>query len=380
MRFVRLEVLRVSFPFRISFGHAHTSRSSSTNVLVRVETDRGVVGYGESVPRDYVTGETPEGAVELIANTLGPALLGRQAASAADSPRLIGEVFGQLDPAQPAGAACCAVELAVLDALSRAEGRSVSGLLGPLVRQEVAYSGVLPLLPAPLMLLGGLLHRLYGVDTVKLKVGRSVQEDLRNLKLLRATLGPRADLRVDANCAWQPDEAIAVIRAMRPYNVSAVEQPVAKEDFAGLKWVADAVETPIMADESLCTLDDARQLAAGRMVDQFNIRISKCGGLLAARQIADIAAEAGLTCQMGAHPGESAVLAAAGRHFATTTPNLRYLEGSAGGILLKQDIVDLGIGPGWGGRAPALRGPGLGVQVNEAKLAPFVIERRQLEV
>jgi muconate cycloisomerase len=167
---------------------------------------------------------------------------------------------------------------------------------------------------------------------------------------------------------------------MQPYNVAAVEQPVAKEDFAGLKRVADAVETPIMADESLCTLEDARQLADGRMVDQFNIRISKCGGLLAARQVAEIAAAAGLSCQMGAHPGESAILAAAGRHFATTTPNLRYLEGSAGGILLKQDIVDAGIGLGWGARAPALYGPGLGVQVNEAKLAPFVVERRLVEV
>ena len=154
----------------------------------------------------------------------------------------------------------------MLDAGGRAFGRSAGELLGPRLRQQVAYSGVLPLLPAPLMLLGALAHRLYGVTTVKLKVGRSLAEDLRNLKLLRAALGPKADLRVDANGAWQPDQAVAAIRAMQPYRIRAVEQPVGKDDFAGLKQVADAVEVPIMADESLCTLEDARRLADDRAV------------------------------------------------------------------------------------------------------------------
>ena len=81
----------------------------------------------------------------------------------------------------------------VENASGRSFGRSVGELLGPLARREVAYSGVLPLLPPPLMLLGALAHRLYGVSTVKLKVGRSLREDLRNLKILRATLGSRAD-------------------------------------------------------------------------------------------------------------------------------------------------------------------------------------------
>jgi muconate cycloisomerase len=111
----------------------------------------------------------------------------------------------------------------------------------------------------------------------------------------------------------------------------------------------------------------------------FNIRISKCGGLLAAREVADVAAKAGLTCQMGAHPGESAILSAAGRHFATRVPNLRYLEGSAGTILLKQDIADRSVAPGRGGRAPALDGPGLGIRVEEDKLASFVVARHRVE-
>lgn len=375
MRLSRLEVLEVRLPFRLSFGHARASRRSSTNVMVRAQTDEGVTGFGECVPRDYVTGETPAGAVALIAERLGPALLGRQIERFEETPRLLEEVFGLLDGTGPSGAARCAVELAVLDASGRAFGRSVGDLLGPKLRRVVAYSGVLPLLPAPLMLVGALAHRLYGVTTVKLKVGRSLAEDLRNLRLLRAVLGPKADLRVDANGAWRPDQAVAAIEAMRPYRAQAIEQPVGKDDFAGLKRVSDAVPEPVMADESLCTLEDARRLADERVVDMFNIRISKCGGLLAAKEVAEIAARAGLTCQMGAHPGESAILSAAGRHFAATTTGLRYIEGSAGTLLLKQDIAEERMAPGRGGRAPVLDGVGLGIRVDESKLEPFVVAR-----
>jgi muconate cycloisomerase len=111
------------------------------------------------------------------------------------------------------------------------------------------------------------------------------------------------------------------------------------------------------------------------MVDMYNIRITKCGGLLAARRMADIGDAAGLACQLGAHPGESAILAAAGRHFATRTPVLRYLE-TPGNILLKRDIARSRLLPSRGGLAPALTGPGLGVEVEESRLEPFISSRR----
>jgi len=378
MRLVRLEVLEVRFPFRTAFGHASASRVSSTNVLVRVWTDQGTTGLGECVPRDYVTGETPAGAMACIETRLGPAVLGRKVECFEETPRLLGEALPPEDGAAPEGAARCAVELAVLDAAGRAFGRSVGELLGPSVRDRVAYSGVLPLLPPPLLVLAALAHRAYGITTIKLKVGRSLRRDLRNLKLLRAVLGPRADLRVDANCAWHADQAIEAIRAMRPYRLGAVEQPVPKDDFDGLKKVSRAVETPIMADESLCTLEDARRLADERAVGMFNIRISKCGGLLPARQMAEIAGRAGLACQLGAHPGESAVLSAAGRHFAARTANLRYVEGSAGMLLLKRDIAAQRVVPGRGGYAPMFRGPGLGIRIDEARLEPLITARRRV--
>src|SRR5919112_3010725 len=93
MRIKRLDVLEARFPFRVSFGHAAASRSSSTNVLVRIETDGGTVGFGECVPREYVTGETPASAMRYVAERLGPAVLGRRVERFEDTPALVREVF-----------------------------------------------------------------------------------------------------------------------------------------------------------------------------------------------------------------------------------------------------------------------------------------------
>jgi muconate cycloisomerase len=126
----------------------------------------------------------------------------------------------------------------------------------------------------------------------------------------------------------------------------------------------------VIVDESLCSPADAERLAAERACNVFNVRVSKCGGPLAALAITRIAREAGLTCQLGAQVGESGILTAAGRLVATVAdaPPFRYLEGSDNSFLLRHDLTyeNLTVRPG--GRAPALSAPGIGVRVNPARL------------
>ena len=172
---------------------------------------------------------------------------------------------------------------------------------------------------------------------VKLKVG--TDSDLETLRLARDELGYDVDIRVDANSAWTPSEAIARLREMQPYRISAVEQPVAKADFAGLKQVSEAIQIPVIADESLCNEDDARRLIDLKACRGFNIRLSKCGGLGTATRIRQMAETAGILCQLGCHVGETSILSAAGRHFALTVPHLSYVEGSYSPYLLVRDVV-----------------------------------------
>jgi len=361
-----IDVLVVRLPFRFSFGHALAERRSSTNVVVRARLADGTVGYGEGVPREYVTGETVEGAVAALRDRLAPGVLGRSL----DDPEAVPELLAEVPVSAPDGsldsAARCALELAVLDAAGRRFGVSVSHWLGT-PAPTVTYDAVLPFSSPRKVVLLALAIRALGVRQVKVKVGTDVERDARSLRSLRRVLGPGADVRVDANCAWSVDGALAALSQLRRFGVSAVEQPLAAEDVAGLARLTAEVPEAVVLDESLRTVEEARRLVRERACDGFNIRVSKCGGLLPSRQIARVAAEAGLFCVVGAQVGESGILSAAGRHLAAAIAP-RYLEGSGGRLLLREDLTEERVLPGRRGRARPFSGPGLGVQVREDTL------------
>jgi L-Ala-D/L-Glu epimerase / N-acetyl-D-glutamate racemase len=372
MTFVsRIEVLTAQLPFRFSFGHALAARTSSTNVYVKVTLDSGSVGYGEGVPREYVTGETEESAVAALSELYAPALLGLELREPDDVTAALDDIVPPRTPeSKPLGAAWCALELALLDAGGRHFGRSVQHWLGLPRAQVVRYDAVLPFSGPRKLAALALLIRLLGIKQVKVKVGDDLQKDLRALRILRRVLGSDADLRVDANCAWSAEEALEAIARLRPYRISAVEQPVPAGDLEGLRRVTAATPELIVADESLRTVEDARALADMHACDAFNIRVSKCGGLLNSVRIARIAEDAGLVCIVGAQVGESGILSAAGRHLAATI-GPRYVEGSAGRLLLKEDLTVENVLPRWDGRARPFSGSGLGVTVKEGTLRKY---------
>lgn len=364
-----VDVLTVELPFRFSFGHALAERSSSTNVVVRVTLDDGSVGYGEGVPRDYVTGETTDGAVEALCDRLVPLVLGAGLADADDVPPLLDSVLGVAPDGSLQTAARCALELAVLDAAGRSFGCSVQRWLGERAAPVVTYDAVLPFSSPKKLVALALLIRVLGVRQVKIKVGVDLEKELRSLELLRRLLGPRADIRVDANCGWTADEALDTIARMRAYAISSIEQPLPGDDLDGLARVAAEVPEAIIVDESLRTIDEARALAERRACDAFNIRVSKCGGLLPSLAIAEVARAHGLFTVVGAQVGESGILSAAGRHAAAAIVSPRYVEGSGGRLLLREDLTAENVLPGRRGFARTFAGPGLGVTVREDVLA-----------
>jgi L-alanine-DL-glutamate epimerase-like enolase superfamily enzyme len=134
----------------------------------------------------------------------------------------------------------------------------------------------------------------------------------------------------------------------------------------------------VVADESLCSLEDATTLIREQACDVFNVRISKCGGLINAGRIDRLAREAGLACQLGAQVGEAGILSAAGRHYATRSPGVRWCEGSYGQLLLQEDITEPDITVGPGGIAPALEGVGIGVSPVPERLQRYEQSRESL--
>jgi L-alanine-DL-glutamate epimerase-like enolase superfamily enzyme len=377
LRVDRLAAYLVELPFRFSFGHALASRSSSVNLIVKLQLTDGSIGYGEGVPREYVTGETGETAFARVTDGYGPALLGR-ALPDADVATGLRALRDDLHAGQTApGAAWCAVETALLDAIGHATGRSVADLLGGAVRGAVRYGGVAPFASGPALAGMLLFFRLYGFLDVKLKLGRGQDRDVATVKLARQILGSSVDLRADANCAWDADTALQMAARLRPFGIRSYEQPVAPTDVPGLAHLTAALPEDVVVDESLCSPDDARHLIAARACSVLNVRVSKCGGPLAALELVEVARRAGLTCQLGAQVGESGILTAAGRLVATVaTPGFRHHEGADNLFLLRRDLTVEDLTVRLGGRGDALQGPGLGVRVRHDALLALMRRHR----
>ncbi len=214
-----------------------------------------------------------------------------------------------------------------------------------------------------------------GAMEVKVKVGTNLERNLKLLDTARAALGDEVELRIDANCAWDVAGAIAQLEAMAPYRLAGVEQPLPARDLPGLRELTAAAIVPVVVDESLATLDDARRLVDRRACDIFNIRISKVGGLVNAARIQRCVQAAGLECQLGAQVGETGLLSAAGRHFATRVENVRWCEGSYDSVLLETQVTTPDITAGQGGMADAITGPGLGVAPLDEALDACTVQR-----
>jgi L-Ala-D/L-Glu epimerase len=356
----KLDIWHLKLGFLSSIKHNLATHQGSDNIVLRVTTDDGMTGFGEGVPRAFVTGEVLSDSLSCLRQVLAPAILAREFPSPEALLQGLRHLYQQAQ-AQRHPAAFCALETALLDAAGRTWDMPVTELIGPKLRTSLEYSAVIPLMSPESMRDLLRLVKMNHMRFVKLKVG--MDDDLSTLRLVRDELGDDVDIRVDANSAWTPSEAIARLKEMQPYRISAVEQPVAKADFAGLKQVSEAVQIPVIADESLCNEDDAKSLIDLKACRIFNIRLSKCGGLGTATRISQMAEAAGILCQLGCHVGETSILSAAGRQFALTVPHLSYVEGSFSPYLLVRDVVSQPVVFNGGGIGYELPGPGLGIEV-----------------
>jgi muconate cycloisomerase len=188
------------------------------------------------------------------------------------------------------------------------------------------------------------------------------------------------DLRVDANEAWHVAELRDKVAPLKALGITCVEQPVPHAEVDALAKLREELGIPIMLDESLTSVIDAEAAIRDRTCDLFNIRLSKCGGFLASLRLAAIAHAAGIGYQLGCHPGESGILSAAGRHWACTVSGIRYLEGSYDRHILRTLPTNEDITFSYGGLAPAISKPGLGVTIDPAVLPEITVMQRSYRV
>jgi len=332
-----------------------------------VRTADGLFGVGEVNPMTAYSGETVSGIEEAIQRYLAGAVMGHPAVEVAG-------LHARMDAALRGNAlAKAAIDIAVHDLVGRAWGVPVSSLLGGALRERIPLAWVVGMGPLDEMVEEAARYAALGFPTIKVKIGRDPSADLALVAAVREAIGPRVALRVDANEGYDTVTALRTLRKMEHYDLELVEQPVAGSDLHGMAALTQALDTPVMADESLQTPADALEIVRRGAAKVLNIKIVKPGGLYRSRQIAALAEAAGLRCMVGSMP-ELGVASIAGAHFAASTPCVTYPCEVIGPLMTKEDILEDPVisvytAPGYL-RVPT--GPGLGITMKASQMGGTV--------
>jgi len=385
MRIVSAHLYALRIPFKTPFSHKLMTREFSDSIIVKLIAESGESGFGEGIPRPYVTGETVPSCLDQIRRVLLPLVgqhdLGKWSLNT-DPLTVLSEISAVLpdagnDSVIAFNAAKTAVEIALIDLLLKPNGKSMGSLIPPAAR-SVTYSAVITADSADNVREIALKCGEYGIRQVKVKVGTG--DDYGRIAAVRDLLGGSVSLRVDANGAFDVKGALALLSSIEPFNIDSIEQPVPRGDVNALAQVKKNSPIPVMTDESLITEEDAAELIAREACDLFNLRISKNGGIFKTLRLAWMAREAGIGFQLGCQVGETAILSAAGRHVAAHLNDAMFVEGSYGALLLEEDIADESVQFGYAGNAPLLTGPGLGIRVREDLLQEYAGKSIKVEM
>jgi muconate/chloromuconate cycloisomerase len=358
-----VRAIRADIPLRRPHVMSFTTLEAVNYVFVRVETRDGLVGWGEAACLGGPTWseESAESVAATVERYLAPWLRGRDA-GALEALRLEMARRVQGNPFARA-----AVEMALWDLNGRALGVPVHRLLGGRVRDRVPLSWSLAgadpeaeVDEARALAARG--HRIFKIKTA----AHPLAADVARVRRIREAVGPGVALRIDANQGWDRVTALRAIRALEPWDLDFVEQPVARWDFQGLSEIGRRVRVPVMADESCCSPHDALRLARLGGVSILGLKVTKSGGLVSAMTIARIAEAAGLGAYVGCMI-ETSLGTAAYLQVALAAAPVAWGCELFGPLLLRGDVVRTPV-QYRDGAILALDGPGLGVEVEEALL------------
>lgn len=351
MKILQVGVYLVRLDLSQPFIIALEAVTAYEGVIIRVEDDSGHEGWGEASPRPPLLGETTQsvlGAIEKIA----PALLGQDPCRIEHLISLMDQVIMRNTAAK------AALDIAIHDLLGRAWGVPIWKLLGG-ARERIETDFTISLGPPEQMAQEAIERVKQGYRILKLKLGRTPEEDIERVKAVRVTVGPHIRIRLDANQGWSRRQAVKALNVMAQYNIEFVEQPVVASDIRGLALVRRATPVPIMADESVHQPEDAIRVISEDAVDYINVKLMKSGGFWKASKIISIAEAAGIPCMVGGMVETDLGLAAAVQ-LACGLKNVRFGDLDMG-TSIREKLVKRG-GPRFeDGSMIAPEEPGLGI-------------------
>lgn len=367
MQIRHLETFTFPVPFKRVFRHASASRRQAENLIVAAHADDGTTGYGEGCPRLYVTGESVPGCAAFV-NEHAVSFC----ATVASVDDLRAWTDAHRDAIDENPAAFCAMEIAALDLLGKANRCNIEQLLGVASGPpDVAYSAVLGDMPLPLYRWQLRGFRARGFTDFKVKLSGSPRRDRAKLAPFASRAASPATVRLDANNLWETPEQCAEHMAALGDVAFAIEEPLRAGDIDGCVRVAQQCGVKIIADESLRRTEQLEALEAPSSWI-VNVRVSKMGGIVRSLDVVAAAARAGIDVIVGCQVGETSLLTRAALAVIASAPGAVVgAEGAFGTHLLARDLTDRTIMWGHGGLlrgrdVPDRSGGGLGLRLDPA--------------
>lgn len=353
MKITNIRFAKLTVPLVTPFKTALRSVTNIDDLVVIIETDSGEVGYGSAPSTPAITGDTHDSIIVAIESIIKPLLIGRSIAEISENTNIVQSALIKNTSAK------AAVEIALYDLWGKLYQTPLYKLLGGGCNQlktdiTISIDNIDKMLSDCQKALS------QGFDSLKIKIGNDIHQDIERVKSIYTAVKGNALIRLDVNQGWTTKQTMFALQKFDAAGVELelIEQPVRADDLAGMRYVTERSLTPIMADESAFGPKDVIELITSGAADIINIKLMKTGGLSNAIKIADICQIYHVDCMIGCML-EGSIGVAAAAHLAVAKanvitkidldgPTLGQYDPVQGGVDFNLANITLGDGPGLG--------------------------------
>lgn len=336
MKITNIKTKILNAPLKTPFITSLRRVDALEDLVVIIECDDGSIGYGEGAPTPVITGETMGsmiGAIEYIK----PFIVGLDIE---DFDYILNNIHSTILKNTTAKSA---LEIALYDLKAKSVKQPLYKMLGgtkTIFKTDITIS----MGEVDKMISDSLDAVNLGYDTLKIKIGNNPQKDIERIIAIHKALDKNIVLRLDANQGWTAQESVTLLLALEKQDIIAefIEQPVAADDIEGLRYIKERVQTPLLADESIFSVKEARKLLEMQAIDYVNIKLAKTAGITQALQLADLSAQYGAKCMIGCML-EGPISVAAGAHVASAKADIITMLDLDAVSLLASNPVDTSI-------------------------------------
>ena len=330
----QVELYKLSISLKEPFTTSLGTEYSAENVLVKIITAEGIIGFGECSPYMPINGESQDTCF-IVGQYFAQALKGKDPLQIEDCIQLMDKIiYGN-------SSIKSAFDIALYDIASQHAGMPLYKFIGGENNKTIITDYTVSVGDIDKMAADAVKIKEQGYPAIKVKLGKNGKTDVERMKAIRAAVGNEIPLRIDANQGWTVEEAIETLNALAPLNIQHCEEPIARWNFMQLSRVKKESPIPIMADECCGDDHDAERLIQLGACDYMNIKLGKSGGIFKALKMARMAEAANIHLQVGAML-ESRLAMTAFAHYALCSPNIEHFDFDTA-LMFSEDPVSGGI-------------------------------------